>query len=330
MTTLDRRSLLVAAASLPALSVLTRQAVGAEAEVPPQVAAAVEGYGALPGDASCLVQVEGPDRQWRSGHAPSQRLFVGSAVKTFILAQFLRDVEAGRLSEDQPCRIDDSVRSPGSSVFIDLEGTTPARSVLEAMITHSDNTATDIALAATGPDRVRALIAEAGLTQTLIPDSTRRLFSYLSGADYGVDLGWAGMQRLLEDDLPGTKRPAMNDRETMISTAEEMVQWYSQALRGAFFSSPATLVEFKRIQAMADAIPKVVPPDIAAYGKGGSIEWDDFHCLCFAGQMVVRGTPATFCFTINWTGGEETINPTFTSYMTAVTAILKETTGSLA
>ena len=58
------------------------------------------------------------------------------------------------------------------------------------MIAHSDNTATDIALAKVGPAKVRALIAEAGLTATQIPDSTRRLFSYIAGAPEGRT--WAG------------------------------------------------------------------------------------------------------------------------------------------
>jgi beta-lactamase class A len=40
---------------------------------------------------------------------------------------------------------------------------------------------------------------------------------------------------------------------------------------------PETLVEFKRIQAMADAIAQVVPPDTIAYAKGGSIDWDGFQ-----------------------------------------------------
>jgi hypothetical protein len=38
-----------------------------------------------------------------------------------------------------------------------------------------------------------------------------------------------------------------------------MVSWYRQALAGSFFRKPGTLVEFKRIQAMADALVHVVP-----------------------------------------------------------------------
>lgn len=106
---LDRRALLVGAAlSAPAL---VRPAVGAPDA---DVAAAVARFATLPANASCLVEADHPERPWKAFHGPDALLFIGSAVKTFILAQYLRDVEAGRLSEDEQKSIDDAVRSPGS------------------------------------------------------------------------------------------------------------------------------------------------------------------------------------------------------------------------
>jgi beta-lactamase class A len=296
----------------------------AAAGEPARVQAAVERFGRLSPTTSCLVAAEHAAAPWRVAHNAAARLFVGSAVKTFILAQYLREVEAGRLSESTQMKIDDAVRSPSSPVFLNLTGTTPARSVLEAMITHSDNTATDVALAAAGPAQVRALIAEAGLTDTQIPDSTRRLISYLAGAPEGVDIGWDGVLRMDKGDMPGTPRTAMNDKQTMISTAEELVRWYQQALRGAFFSKPPTLTEFKRIQAMADAIAMTVPPDTVAYGKGGSIDWEGFHCLAFAGQMMVAKAPVTFCLTLNWSGPNDKVAGMMEAYIAAVADVLRE------
>jgi beta-lactamase class A len=311
-----------------AVSTLAAPAIVSRAEArdaDSAVEAAVARFGALP-SASCLVVAEHPTAPWRASYEPAKRLFVGSAVKTFILAQYLREVEAGRLTEEQQMKIDDTVRSLSSPVFLNLTGTTPARSVLEAMITHSDNTATDIALATAGVDQVRALIAEAKLSATQIPNSTRRLFSYLAGAPEGVDLGWEGVQKMVSGS-PGTaaaSRPALNDKQTMASTAEDMVSWYQQSLRGAFFKKPETLIEFKRISAMASALASVVPPDTAAYGKGGSIDWAGFYCFCIPGQMVVRGVPVTFCFTINWSGPSEGVGDIFKSYKNALADVLKE------
>jgi|tagenome__1003787_1003787.scaffolds.fasta_scaffold20870649_1 hypothetical protein len=75
----------------------------------------------------------------------------------------------------------------------------------------------------------------------------------------------------------------------MASTAEDLVEWYRRALKGEFFRKPETLVEFKRIQSMADSLWQVVPPDTPAYGKGGSIDWQGFHCLSLAGEITRLG-----------------------------------------
>jgi beta-lactamase class A len=318
---------------LPALaaSTLAVLPIGSLAQAPGvsgRLQAAIDRFAALPA-ASCLVVADHPAKPWHASHQPATRLFIGSAVKTFILAQYLRDLEMGRLAEETQMPIDDSVRSLSSPVFLKLTGTTAAVNVLEAMIAHSDNTATDVAIGAVGAERVRALIAQAGLKQTQIPDSTRRLFSYLAGAAEGVDVGWSGMQRLAEAPpnsaaSGGGGRPALNDRQTMASTTEDMVSWYRQALGGAFFQKPGTLVEFKRIQAMADALVHVVPPDTVAYGKGGSIDWQGFYCFCLPGQMIVGKVPVTFCFTINWTGPADGVGAIFQSYKSAIAEILQE------
>jgi beta-lactamase class A len=136
------------------------------------------------------------------------------------------------------------------------------------MIAHSDNTATDIALAKVGADQVRALIAQADLRSGRIPDSTRIFASYPVGAPPGVDLGWPGILEVFRNS-PGPLRPPLNDVRTLASTARDLVSWCEQALQGAFFSKRATLTEFKRIQATAVQIPLAVPPVTPAYVKGG-------------------------------------------------------------
>lgn len=252
---------------------------------------------------SYFIHADVPNAAWHVSSNADRPLFIGSAVKTFILAQYLIDAETGRNGAapdgSQTATVNDAVRTPDSPVLMNLSGTLPFTSVLEAMIAHSDNIATDITLAQVTAARVRQLIARAGLTQTRIPDSTRRLFSYLTGAPAGHDDGWRGIMQALQH--PSHPRPAVNDQESMLSTAAEMVNWYRQALSGKFFSQAQTLRTFKYIQSMANAIPLVVPSGIAAYAKGGSIDWRDFHAICVAGQMIVDQTPVTFCFIDNWT-----------------------------
>ena len=249
------------------------------------------------------VRIDIGDRTLVSDSSSTQ-LFFASAIKTFIVCQYLREAEAGRVSEDEQLEVNDSVRTDASPVLLNLTGTTAARTILEALITHSDNTATDIALKHVGPNRVRSFIAAAGLNATLIPDSTRRFFSYNVGAPLGVDLGWAGLQEVLRtEQLPGPPRPPLNNQQTLASSADDLVSFYKRALDGDFFNKPATLTEFKRIHLNNTFFPH----DTVGYGKGGSGNWvadrgnvPVFHALSFAGQMIVGATPVTFCFAVNW------------------------------
>ena len=258
-------------------------------------------FKSFPGATSFRIDV---DRHELASDAAATQLFVASAIKTFILSQYLRDVESGGLSEDEQLPVNDSVRTVGSPVFVNLTGTTPARSILEAMITHSDNTATDIALLRVGPDRVRALIAAQGLAATLIPDSTRRFFSYNMGAPLGVDIGWSGVQAVLASGRAlGPPHRPLNAQETLASSADDLVSYYKQALAGRLFTKRTTLSEFKRIHLTNTFFPE----NTVGYGKGGSGDWvadsmvvADFHALSYAGQMVVNATPVTFCFVVNW------------------------------
>jgi beta-lactamase class A len=277
----------------------------------PAIQAALLQFLDLPGNKSYQIDVGDHGKIFRTSYKSARVRFVGSAVKTFILARFLQDVEEGRLDENELLDVSDDVRSLSSPVLLNLTGQQGGRYVLEAMIAHSDNTATDIALKQVGPDRVREFIRLAGLKSVRIPDSTRRLFSYLAGAPVRVDKGWKGMLQLEQGHLFGEPRPSINNVESMLGNCNDLVSYYRRALKGEFFQKEATLVEFKRIHAMADALPRIVPPDIAAYGKGGSIDdFQGFHAFCVPGQMVIRRSrgekiPVTFCFIVNWMGPQE-------------------------
>ena len=286
----------------------------------------LDGFLKLPGQKGAQVDVDEPTSPWRATSNPDEALFCGSCFKTFVLTAYLQEVEAGRLDELEQLAVDDGVRSFSSLVLENLTGTTPAKCALEAMIAHSDNTATDMALKRVTPARVRQFIADAGLKKARIPNSTRQFFSYVAGAPQGTDVGWKAMQAIIADDKPDTSkyRPALNDVETMAAPASEFVAYYKRALTGKYFQKPETLTEFKRIQAMADAIAMVVPADTPAYMKGGSIDWNGFHCLAIAGQMIVRDTPVTVAFLLNWTDADGDQKQTTGAFKDAVADVLSK------
>jgi beta-lactamase class A len=86
--------------------------------------AALRRFLALPGTKSYLIHVGQGGALRRIAHQPGLFLFTASAYKTFVLGQYLRDVEAGLLSKDEQLAIDDGVRTLGSPVFLNLAGTT--------------------------------------------------------------------------------------------------------------------------------------------------------------------------------------------------------------
>jgi beta-lactamase class A len=117
----------------------------------------------------------------------SKQLFVASAIKTYVLCEALRQVDAPNVDEvlDQTkLTLDSTVWSFGSPTFIPekLSGIVSERTTMEAMITRSDNTATDMMFKQAGANHVRAFVSSIGLKNTLIPDSTRAVTAYVFGA----------------------------------------------------------------------------------------------------------------------------------------------------
>lgn len=318
-----RRAFLAAPLLLPAGVLAQGVPVNAAEE-------AMTALAALPGTVSAFIAVDDPAGAWQLGHRPDLPLFVGSAVKTFILAAYLLAVQDQGLSLAEQLPVNDEVRSLVSPVLDKLSGTLPARMVLEAMIAHSDNTATDMALRKVGVEAVRAVIASAPVKDVRVPTSTRRLFSHLAGAPAGQDIGWEGAQAVMADRLPGPPRRIINDAETMVAPASALAAWYRYVLSGRLFTSETALAEFRRISSMADGLSFVIPPGIAAYGKGGSIVWQDENALSLAGQMVVRGIPASFGFTYNWAGGPETVPAATEAMIPAVRAVLRAVASRIA
>jgi beta-lactamase class A len=322
---LDRRALFgltaAAGAALAAPAVLSTSAEAAPDTG--DIKKALRAFDKLPGDVAYRINVGRGGKKFTAGQRAGDTLFVGSSVKTFILARYLRDVENGRLALAEQLKVNNAVRALSSPVFLELTGTTPATSVLEAMITHSDNTATDIALRQVGPGRVRTFVENAGLKSVRIATSTRLLFCYLAGAPFGVDEGWAGMKVIASGGKFGPLRSPMNKRETMQGSADDFVSYYEQILAGDLIRTEAMRREFRCISSMPAIFWSVGPENTPIFGKGGSIEWDGFNALCLPGQMLVGGTlPVTFSFVVNWKGKPSTIPGVGDQFASAIRATL--------
>lgn len=248
------------------------------------------------------------EREFVAAIEPDKVLFCASSFKAFVLAEFLRQMEAGDTSLGELLPVDESVWSLGAPVLTPLPGTVTGRyqalSTLEAMMARSDNTATDMTLKRVGAERVRAFIASAGLTHTRIPNSTRQYFAYVFGAPNWPTISWTEVLALIQSDAQPIA-PIVNDVQTMASSPDDFVSFFSRALQGAFFHKPETLQTFRSVLALADAIPRTTPLGVNAFMKGGSVDLGGEHALSIAGGLFIPSQRwAYFSLMINWTDAE--------------------------
>jgi beta-lactamase class A len=99
----------------------------------------------------------------------------------------------------------------------------------------------------------------------------------------------------------------MNKEQTLASSADDFVSYYSRALHGNFFKNKETLNEFRRILSLGDAIWLLpLPLGVSAFVKGGSIDVAGFHSVCAPGGMLFEDRWVYFCLVINWYAKSET------------------------
>lgn len=194
-------------------------------------------------------------------------------------------MEEGKVNFDEELVINDDVRVLSSPVFGGVSGKTTALIALEAMMMHSDNTATDLIMAYVTPQAVREFIAEIGLTNTLIPDSISVMFSYVLGAKNGEDWGWEKInQEMNSPNLPA--RSIINQEQSSIASSTDFVNFYSRALQGEFFKQEETLTEFKRILRLPAILDKFIPSEAIGYVKGEASIYNPNTLYVWQGELI--------------------------------------------
>jgi beta-lactamase class A len=300
----SRREFLAGAAATIG-SVPLAQAAGAQQKQRASSETILALFKSLPGDVAVKIHAPAmngkPEFLMESNS--SKMMFVGSAIKTFILCETLRQVDSPNVVQTLRAKLlslDASVWSVDSATFNppNLIGKVSERTALEAMIMHSDNTGTDMSIKQAGPENVREFIASIGLKNTLVPESTRSFFGYLLGAKDYKTFSWEEIGAAANSSIVNSP---MNKVETLASSADDFVSYYSRALQGDFFKNKETLNEFRRILSMGDAIWLLhMPLGISAFVKGGSIDVQGFHAVCAPGGMFFGDRWVYFCLTINW------------------------------
>ncbi len=167
-----------------------------------------------------------------------------STIKVAILVALYREVDAGRLDLSDVCPVDAAAKTPGSGVLAWLHDDLPLTlaDLAALMIAVSDNTASNLLLDVVGMDRVRATIADLGLTATAL---NRRF------------LGRA----------PGPGEP------DNVTSAADLVSLLAAISEGTAASpaSCARMWETLRLQQHRDRLARRLPPETVFGGKSGSL-----------------------------------------------------------
>lgn len=304
----------------------------------------IELFDALPGTKALKIWAP-PDAgrpEWMAASVADRELVIASAFKAFVLAEYLRQAEAAldpaaptplavQLVEQlqEELVLDEAVFTLGSPIFNppNLTGKVTARTVLQAMIVESDDTAADMALHRVGPGRVRELIASLGLDQTRIPDSTRQFIGYVFGDPDWRNLTWAKLLSLV-NDTPYPPRFALNDEITMASSADDLVAFYTRALTGEIFRYNETRLAFRQLLSLKDEIAQIFPLGVNTFVKGGSLDAFTDHVLSAAGGMYVAQRWVYFAVILNWDDAEAgtvaSVGPAFTAVMHAAFTTIRD------
>jgi beta-lactamase class A len=298
------------AAALAPLSVAAATTTSGPAVTPDQI---IDLFEHLPGEKGVKIfaPAAGGRPEFVAELNADQKLFVASADKTFALCEALRQVDSPDVVhtlETTKLELNSTIWSiPGSPVFDppNLKGTVSERVAMEAMVMNSDNTATDMIFKVAGVANIRSFIASLGLTQTLVPDSTRALSAYLFGAPNYLTISWKALMAVVKKGV--LTHPFLNDVETFASSANDFVSYYSLALQGAFFDHTETLNEFRRILTLCDFIYLIpLPLGVSAYAKSGNVDFPKttnfpgFHVRSIAGGIFFGEHWVYFAFILNW------------------------------
>jgi len=330
----SRRAFLKTAAGTATLTALPLSAPASlaweQTITPDQI---VDRFDDLPGDKAFKILAPAAEGKPKFlAHLNSHKmLFAASAIKTFVLCEALRQSDSTDIAValgHRELTLDSTVWSFGSPTFLPfnppgLIGTVSEQTAMEAMITRSDNTATDMLFKLAGADNVRKFIASAGLQQTLVPDSTRAFAAYVFGAPNYKTITFEELFQVVQGPQV---HPFLNNLETLASSTNDFVSYYSRALQGEFFKHEETLNEFRRILTLCDFIYLIpLPLGVSAYAKSGNADTPNFHARSFAGGMFFSGHWVYFAFIINWyAAGDidpDTVNQFFSAIHDALTGV---------
>lgn len=207
-------------------------------------------------------------------HRADAPMEAGSTFKAVVAAECCRQVKRGELAWSDPLVIRSENRVPASATTERLpDGATIALDeAVRAMLTVSDNTATDLVIGKIEHDAVIRLTDELGLRHMRVPESVKALYAEP------------------EDENIAAFTTSMRD----LGTFHDMV------FREELFAQPTPqqrYLAFLRGEDEQQGTPW--PNGVTCYRKSGSLETEHLLAQAIAGAFTKEGANATWAFAIN-------------------------------
>lgn len=206
-------------------------------------------------------------------HRADAPMEAGSTFKAVVAAECCRRVERGDLAWSDLLVIRPEDRVPASAVTEALPdgATITMDEAVRAMMTVSDNTATDLVMGKIGHDAVVRLIDELGLREMRIPESVKELYA-----------------QAVDEDIAAFTT-SMRDLRT----------FHDVAFREELFAQPGTHHRFLAFLRGEDETQGASWPNgVTCYRKSGSLQTDAMITLAIAGAFARDGAVATWAFAI--------------------------------
>lgn len=208
---------------------------------------------------------------------PDEYFPTASTMKTVLLYELYRQVDAGKIDPTQRIVFEDRHRVPGSGVLqhLDAEINPTVKDLAMLMIIVSDNAATDLVYDLVGREAVAKTLRELGMNNTHLPLDTWEILAGLFDLDPAdPELTYESFRAKFRErqssfDCAALKETPDND----ISTPRDMVRLHEAIEHAEGISAAARelILDILKRQNFTSIIPEQLPFGVTCAHKTGSL-----------------------------------------------------------